>query len=265
MKCQFCGAENIRSHGPCRICGKALGLDGPGIRSRDGAGQKPGTPSLHNVSYAARTERLTTDEIARGMRMGYAQWSADSTQKIMESIQDLLKVARSDKVNVADLLEKAANMVHQQFRLRWVAIGTRNEKDGLYRYNAFAGLREDAVKARQRESFKREDFDGTGKYRGRSISDQTMLFLEEDKPYTDGAETTFNRPALMNSQRHSPEDCLEADYLDIHMFGAREELVGWIEASGTLTGKLPNVDSIRWIEMVASIIGVALGRRQSKV
>ena len=264
MKCQFCGAENIRSHGPCRICGKALGVVGPGVRPRDGIVPKPATPSMHDVSYAARTERLTTEEIARGMRMEYAQWSTDSTQKIMEAIQELLAAARSDKLNIADLIDKAVRMVHQQFRLRWVAIGTRSEKDGLYRYNAFAGLREDAVKARQRETFKREDFDGTGKYPGRMISHQTMLFLEEDKPYTDGAETTFNRPALMNSLRHSPEDCLEADYIDVHIFGGKDDLVGWIEASGTLTGKLPDVNAIRWMEMIASILGVALSHRQSK-
>lgn len=265
MKCQFCGAENIRSHGPCRICGKALGEVGLGSRPREGVGAKPAGAPMHDVSYAARTERLTTEEIARGMRMEYAQWSTDSTQKIMETIQELLAAARSDKLNIADLLDKAVKMVHQQFRLRWVAIGTKSERDGLYRYNSFAGLREDAVKARQRETFKREDFDGTGKYPGRMISHQTMLFLEEDKPYTEGAEATFNRPALMNSLRRSPEDCLEADYLDVHIFGGKDDLLGWIEASGTLTGKLPDVNTIRWIEMIASILGVALSRRQSKV
>ena len=192
--------------------------------------------------------------------MEYAQWSADSTQKIMETIQDLLTVARSERLNTVELLDKAAKMVHQQFRLRWAAIGTKSEKDGLFRYNAFVGLREDAVNARQREAFKREDFDGTGKYRGRSISQQTMLFLEEDKPYTDGAETTFNRPALMNASRRSPQDCLEADYIDVHIFSGKNDLMGWIEASGTQTGKLPDISTIRWMEMVASILGLALVR-----
>jgi hypothetical protein len=237
---------------------------GPGVRPRDDIDRRPGTSSRHDVSYAARTERLTTEEIARGVRMEYAQWSADSTQKIMEAIQELLAAARSDKLDIAVFLDKAVKMVHQQFRLRWVAIGTRGERDGLYRYNAFAGLREDAVKARQWETFKREDFDGTGKYPGHKISDQTMLFLEEDKPYTDGAEATFNRPALMNSLRRSPEDCLEADYIDVHILGGKEDLQGWIEASGTLTGKLPDVNTIRWIEMIASILGVSLSRRRGR-
>lgn len=194
--------------------------------------------------------------------MEYAQWSKDSIQKVMDSIQDLLGLARTDVGDKAELLDKAVKMIHQQFRLRWVAIGTRSDRDDLYRYDAFAGLREDAVKARKCEAFKREDFDGTGKYPGRMISHQTMLFLEEDKPYTDGAEMTFNRPALMNSLRHSPEDCLEADYIDVHIFGGKDNLLGWIEASGTLTGKLPDVNTIRWMEMIASILGLALSGKK---
>lgn len=260
MKCQFCGAENIRTHGPCRICGKPLGIAGSAFISRESVGTKPASPPTHDVSYASRTGRLTTEEIARGMRMEYAQWSADSTQKIIEVVQDLLTLARADKLYHGDFLEKAVKMIHQHFRFRWVAIGTKSEKDGLFRYNAFAGLREDAVKARQREAFKQEDFSGSGRYRGWSISQQTMLFLEEDKPYTEGAETTFNRPALMNSSRRSPQDCLEADYIDVHIFSGKDDLLGWIEASGTLTGKLPEVSTIRWMEMIASILGVALLR-----
>jgi hypothetical protein len=265
LKCQFCGAENFRSHGPCRICGKPLGIAGAGFKPRDSSGLKQAAPSTYDARPAAGNERLTTEEIARGMRMEYTQWSKDSTQKVMDVIQELLATARSDRLDMGDLLEKTAKMVHQQFRLRWVALGTRSEMDGLYRYNAFAGLREDAVKARQHETFKREDFDGTGKYPGRLISRQTMLFLEEDKPYTEGAESTFNRPALMNSLRHSHNDCLEADYMDIHIFGRKDDLLGWIEVSGTLAGKLPDVNAIRWIEIIASILGVTLRRRQGKI
>ncbi len=260
MKCQFCGAENIRSHGPCRICGKPLGDFGSSLRSREAGDQRTASTPTRDASYNQRTGRLTTEEIARGLHMEYAQWSKDSSQKIMEEIQELLTVARADKLEITSLLDKAANIIHQQFRLRWVAVGTRSARDGLYRYDSFVGLREDAVKARKHQSFKREDFNGTGSYIGRQISDMTMLYLEEDKPYTDGAEGTFNRPALMHSVRRSPQDSLEADFIEVHMLGGKDNLLGWIEASGTIIGKLPDINSIRWIELIASIIGVALSR-----
>lgn len=264
MKCQFCGAENIRSHGPCRICGKALGVFDPDARLKEEAGLKPVFRPSTEPRRIARTTPLSTEEIARGLRMEYAQWSNDVTQRIMDSMQDLLAAARSDKVDTAGLLDKAVKMIHQQFRLRWVAIGVRDSRDGLYRYSAYAGLREDAVKARSREAFRREDFDGKGKYRGWSISDQTMLFLEEDKPYTEGAEMTFNRPALMKVSRRSPQDSLEADYLDIHIFDGKGDIIGWIESSGTTTGRLPDINTIKWVEITASVLGVVLSRHQMR-
>lgn len=264
MKCQCCGVENVRTRGPCRICGRELGESGLGRMSRDGIGPRSAGTSGTDVSFAARRERLTTEEIARGMRMNYGQWSRNSAQKVMDGVQDLLALARSNNLDIADFLAKAAKMVHQQFRFRWVAIGTRSHADGLYRYDALVGFREDAVQARKREEFKREDFDGTGKYRGWQVSHQTMLFLEEDKPYTAGAEATFNRPALMHSSRRSPDDSLEADYLDVNIYGEKDELIGWIEISGTVLGKLPDINTIRWVEMVASIIGVALSRCRGK-
>jgi len=257
MKCQFCGAENIRSRGPCRVCGKPLGDVGEGFRSDKN--QMPAPTRITRSAY--KTGSLTTEEISRAMRAEYAQWSKDGTQKVISGIQELLTVARSDRLDLAKLYEKSLEIAHQQFRFRWLTLGTKG-RDGLYRYDSFVGLREDAIKARKRETFRREDFGGTGKYFGRKISDQTTIYLEEDKPYTNGAEETFNRPALIHAQRHAPDDSLEADFVEVHIYGGNDDLVGWIEASGTTAGKLPSVDSIKWLEVIASIIGVALSRQR---
>ncbi len=255
MKCQFCGAENIRSRGPCRVCGKPLGDMSEKFRS----GQKQLPPTTNAMKNTTRTGPLTTEDISRAMRAEYTQWSRDGVQKVISGLQDLLAVARSDRLDLTKVYEKVLEIARQQFRFRWLTLGTKG-RDGLYRYDAFVGLREDAIKARKRETFRLEDFGGTGKYAGRKISDQTTLYLEEDKPYTNGAEETFNRPALMHAQRHAPEDSLEADFVEVLILGGNDDVVGWIEASGTTTGKLPSVDSIRWLEVMASVIGVAMSR-----
>ncbi len=208
---------------------------------------------------ASTAESLTTEELGLAMRAEYTQWSKDGTQKVISGILDLLASARSDRLNLPELYARALELAHQQFRLRWLALGTKG-RDGLFRYEAFVGLREDAIKARKRESFRREDFGGAGKYPGRKLSDQTTIYFEEDKPYTNGAEETFNRPALIHSRRHAPDDSLEADFVEVIIYGGNDDFAGWIEASGTTTGKLPSVDSIKWLEVIASIIGVALSR-----
>lgn len=209
----------------------------------------------------ARTGPSSTEDIARAMRMEYSQWTRDSAERVMNDIQDLLAIARGERMELPQLFGKALDVAHQQFRFRWLALGTRN-RDGFFRYDAFVGLREDAVKARRQEAFRPEDFGGKGKYPGRQISDLTTLYLEEDKPYGNGAEATFNRPALMHGSRHAPDDSLEADFIEVHILGGKNDLIGWIEASGTTTGKLPSIESIRWLEMIASIVGVALSRQR---
>ncbi len=105
-----------------------------------------------------------------------------------------------------------------------------------------------------------DDFLGDSKYKGRVISDYSKMYFEEDKPYTDGSESTFNRPALLKSKRHSTDDALEADYLDVHIFGPDKELIGWIETSGTIMGKMPDITTIKTIEVIASMIGAAILR-----
>jgi hypothetical protein len=54
---------------------------------------------------------------------------------------------------------------------------------------------------------------------------------------------------------------LEADYIDTWIQGVNGRLLGWIEISGTRTGKLPDILTIKLIEVIASIIGVALVQR----
>lgn len=65
-------------------------------------------------------------------------------------------------------------------------------------------------------------------------------------------------------RRLSPSDSLEADYIDIWIQGVNGKLLGWIEISGTRTAKLPDVLTIRQIEIIASIIGAALVQRGAR-
>lgn len=203
----------------------------------------------------------TTEEVARRYRMRY-EHEKDANMKVLEGVQELLSLLRTPELNVHGLLQKAADYMHQQFRLRWVAIGLKGS-DGAYRYDTMVGFREDVAEKRKNQSFRRSDFIDDSRYKGWSISNQTRLYLEEDKPYTEGAEATFNRPMLMKSRRRSPEDSLEADYIDVHIYGIGDDLLGWIESSGTITGKLPDIVTLRWMETVGSVIGAGLMRKRA--
>ncbi len=263
MKCPTCGFENPKSYGPCQRCGKYLGafsMQAP--KQADTSARKPTFDFSKEISYTsrAREETSTHEDIAKKMKLYYLHGTREPNQRTLEVILKLMEGLRAKNPDTREIIEEAANYIHDQYRLRWVAIGTKSAKDGIFRYESLVGFRDEAMLARKRQTFKAEDFLQDARYKGWPISDYSKMYFEEDKPYSDGAESTFNRPALLKSKRHSPEDALEADYLDVHIFGPDKELIGWIETSGTITGKLPDVQTIKTIEIIASIVGAALVR-----
>lgn len=265
MRCPTCGFENPKSYGPCARCGRflsAFSMQTP--KPADSAAKKPAIDFSRDISYAGRSkEEFSHEDVSRRMKMDYQHGTRDSNQRTLEIILKLLESSRRRVFDVNGLIQEAANLIRDQYRLRWVAIGLKDTKDGMFRYDALLGFREDALQARRKQAFKVEDFTGDSKYRGRMISDYSKMYFEEDMPFTDGAESTFNRPALLKSKRRASDDALEADYLDVHIYGPDRELLGWIETSGTIMGKLPDIPTIKAIEVFASIIGATIvrGRR----
>ena len=249
MKCSNCGAQNFRSSGPCRMCGKPLADLNALSQGKKATGYTATMPMT-----------MSTEEVARRFRMTY-EHERDPNMKTLEGVLELLAFIRTPELKTHDLVQRAAELMHQHFRLRWVALGVKGS-DGYFRYEAMVGFRADVAEKRRNQSFRRSDFLEDGRYKGWAISDQTKLYLEEDQPYSEDAEATFNRPMLMKSRRRAPDDSLEGDYVDVHIYGIGNDLLGWIESSGTITGKLPDVPMIRWMETIASVIGAGLVRKK---
>lgn len=257
-----CGFDNPKSYGPCQRCGRFLSaFSMQTAKPADSAAKKPGIDFSKDISYSSRArEEFSHEDSVKKIKLYYQHGTREPNQRTLEIILKLLESLRTKEVDARSLIQEAANLIHDQYRLRWVAIGTKNPKDMLFRYEALVGFRDDAVRARKLQTFRAEDFTQDTKYKGWTISDYSRMYLEEDKPYTEGSESTFNRPALLRSKRHAADDALEADYLDVHIYGPDKELLGWIETSGTIIGKLPDVSTIKTIEVIASIIGAALTR-----
>ena len=65
---------------------------------------------------------------------------------------------------------------------------------------------------------------------------------------------------MMRSKRKTSEDSIEGDYLDVLVYGPKDEILGWIEVSGTWDGKLPDAQTIRSLEVVSSVLSLAIVR-----
>jgi len=248
VKCPDCGAENPDWKRICGGCAKVL-PEGP----------RPAEKGSSSAGGAIEASAVSTK-----MKLDYLHGIADPTQRRLDGVQALLAHFRRPQMDIDALLKDAVNMISRQMGIDGVAIGLRDQKDGLYRYKAMAGFRPDAVEALRRIAYRKEQFYEDPEYHGTDISKQSRLYLAEDNVIPAGDQNSFNRPALLKMKRTSLAESLEGDYIDVKILGPFDELLGWIEISGTRTMKLPDIASIKCVEIVASIVGAAVALKAAR-
>lgn len=259
MKCPGCGIENTDQARLCLACGRPLTL----LREKVGAGsdfaRKAGSHEREGASLKRYTSQPTIDHrtIPDKIRLDYSHGIKDPNQRALEGLQTLLSHLPGSQMEIDKFLNEAAEFIWRQFGIDNVAIGLKDPKDGLYRYRAMVGFRGDALEAHKKIGYKREQFFEEGEYHGVKISKYSRIYLAENNVPTEEERSTYNRPVLLTMKRKDPTDSLEGDYIDTCIYGSGDELVGWIEISGTRTMKLPDVTTIRWVEVIASIIAAA--------
>jgi len=261
VKCPKCGIENPEQASICRLCKTPLSKLSQKAPSRGESTRKIGVSENERVlpRKPAVHEMIDHRTVADRIKFEYAHGTRDNTQKTLEGVQNLLSRFQGSQMDIDGLLKEAADFIWRHFGIDNVAIGLRDQKDGLYRYKAMVGFRPDALEAHKKIAYRKEEFFENGEYHGITISKYTRMYLAENNIPAEGVEKgAYNRPGLLTMKRTDSTDSLEGDYIDVGIYGRENELVGWIEISGTRTLKLPDVTTIRWVEVIASIVAVAL-------
>jgi hypothetical protein len=204
---------------------------------------------------------LDPETVKRGLRINYLGARSDQASKLIDGFASLLVRFQKKPLVVNEIIQEAAKYIHRQFRLRWVMVGLRNPTDGVCSYEVESGMRPEVWEWQKKRIYKKEDFALTkeGWYNAGEISRLTRVYLEEENPLgDDDVAKGVNRPFMMKAIRKAQEDTLEADFIDTLILSADNDLLGWIEYSGTIAGKFPDPMVIRWIEFIASILAAAI-------
>jgi len=201
---------------------------------------------------------VDAESVKRKLRFDYLKVRNEPPSKVLDVFSAVLAHYYRPNIVVHDLIQDAANQIQRGLRLRWVMIGLKSELDGLYRYEVHSGMRPDAWANQKSRAYKLETFDTYGDYKAGEISKLTRVYLEEENPLDKASEGVANRPILLGSRRKNEMETLEADFIDTLIYGPNNDLLGWIEYSGTVTGHFPEAMTIRNIEIVAGILGVGL-------
>jgi hypothetical protein len=110
--------------------------------------------------------------------------------------------------------------------------------------------------ATKRLVFRAQDFGESSAYKGVPISRLTKAYFAEDDP--NSGEDTYNRPMLLKRKRMADDEAIEGDYFSTDISSPGGDFLGWIETGGTTAWKLLDAPTIKWIELVASILGLYL-------
>ncbi len=201
--------------------------------------------------------------VKRGLRTNYLGARSDPSTRLIDGYSAMLERFHRRPIVIHDMLQDAANFVQRQFRLRWVMIGLRNP-DGKYRYEAEAGMRQEVWEKQRARTYTREDFAPVveGFFNAGEISRLTKVYLEEDNPLAEEDMAKINRPVLLKGKRRTQEDALEGDFIDTLILGVDNTLLGWIDYSGTVTGKFPDAMIIRWVELLSAILASAIASQE---
>ncbi len=204
-----------------------------------------------------KMKEVSPKDVALKMRIDYSRGIKDQTTKSLEAICEHCWKLEKANLNLDAFAHDTAELVSKLFSIESVAIGIR-DPDGLYRYKAVVGLDKDVADGFFKLAYRENELFDAKTYPSYEISKHTKLFLTEDHPYANGEEFTYRRPGLIGMKRFSVTDSLEADYIDTLFYDEAGRPLGYIEMSGTRLRKLPDVSTIRWVELIGGIVGAAI-------
>ncbi|OGS43497.1 MAG: hypothetical protein A3K76_00065 [Euryarchaeota archaeon RBG_13_57_23] len=215
------------------------------------------------IGFDMPAETFPPELIKRRLWLDY-QYASSNPSNPLDCIHNIINELADPNLDLQKFLHDAANTMAERLCINEVTIGLK-DADGVFRYKVMAGLEDSEWEAHQKLSYTLDQFDDPSLYKYKQIGKYTRLYLAEDNPYREGEEETYSKPLMLQSSRKSLEDTIEGDYLDIYIYGNNDELLGWIEISGMKNGKFPSSETIKVVELLASVIGVMLTRLRPNI
>lgn len=202
------------------------------------------------------------EELENRIKKDYAPDPRDEHDNAIEALNGLIILGMNPRTRLGSILSEMAKVIHRFFEFKCMAIAMRDPADGLYKYVFTMGYSPSVSAAYKDITYTAMDVFDDKTYPSIKISKIARFYMAEDKPYKEGEEKCYSRPSLLKEmKRQNPDDLLEADYMNFFMYGSMGEPIGWLECSDMRTGKLPKRETVRGIEMIATIVSSIIVER----
>lgn len=191
----------------------------------------------------------------------YSSVAMNETEKAIDHIQNWLLNSKMNVGSLDDILYLTARTIYRLFEFKEVAIGLRSEEDDMFRYVTLLGFTKDAERALRNLAYSFEEMVSYERYPGIRLNSLTDYCLAEDHIHEEREEGSYNRPFVIGkTKRQDIDDFIDGDYIDIAFYDSRVQLLGWIELSNTRNGKMPARESLRWLDLMATILALIVER-----
>ncbi len=201
-------------------------------------------------------------DVAMKMTLDYSHGVMDQTTRGLQAVCRLCWEFEQPDMDPEVFMKEVVDTLLKLFRIESVGIVVWDPAEKRFRYRVVGGLDKEIEDGYKKLRYTKEEILSPSTYTSYEISRHTRLFLAEDHPYAEGEEFTYRRPGLLGMKRRDVTDSLEADYLDVLFYDRNGELLGYIEISGTRMRKLPDAITIRWVELLAGIVGIVVQKER---
>lgn len=200
-----------------------------------------------------------TDQIERILRTNYSGISQNRYEDIMSAVSVFISHS-IEKKSIETILKEAVSIIHRLFDFQFVAIALK-DRDGIFRYKVQLGLSQEAERKYFELEYSPSDPLKESTFPSTAVSDLTRFYMQENTPYKEDEIETYARPILLTQKRMTADEMLEGDYIDVDIPGWRREIIGYFELGMTRSKKLPPKGTIKWLELIATMIGAIISER----
>jgi len=197
-------------------------------------------------------------QFAEYIKDRYSPLIKNSNERNIKQVLKLLSMGFDPNTSLDSFLNEIALIICRNLGFTQGSVAVLDSKDGKYRYLATVGLRKEAKEAARKFDYTLDDLNDQNRYPRVALTRSVIFYPGELHPYIQEEEILFRRPSQVGKEREFIDQMREDDWIVSRFFNRDGKILGWLEASNTLNGKLPERENILWLECFADIVGTIL-------
>jgi hypothetical protein len=190
-------------------------------------------------------------DMRRFLEGRYTLVAKDEDEKILQTLTELMALGTDRVQPLSTFFDRILRFVFRQFGFTEVAIGLKERNEDIWRYHAAFGFKKEVETQLLNTRYDHDDMYSQERFPNIKTGKLSELNVAEGLP--DVETDKYDRPFQWRGKRATFDDFLPGDFLDFWMFDERKEIIGWLEVSGPMDKKQPSRETVRWLELLASM------------